>query len=206
MGNPEKAIPDLDEAIRLSPSLAVAYSIRGLAHTNLADFRQAVKDLNQAVRLNPNFADAYSSRGFAHRAAGRLDRAISDFDQAIRLDVKFSVAYNNRADVYIEMGQPERALPDLDEAIKLDPWFAVAFANRAFAWTLLKDSAKAWKKQIQRARKLYRKSKHLAKWVKVAQILNIGATGGASELTGPVLGDKLEERTGQALASAVGDG
>ena len=57
--------------------------------------------------------------------------------------MKFSVAYNNRADVYIEMGQPERALPDLDEAIKLDPWFAVAFANRAFAWTLLKDSAKA---------------------------------------------------------------
>jgi len=144
---PKEAMPKAksyaEEAIKLNPTLAVAYSSRGLAYTNLSKFREAVNDLNEAVRLNPNFADAYSSRGFAHRAAGRLTRAISDFDQAIRIDGKFSVAYNNRADVHIEMNNAELALPDLDEAIKLDPGFAVAFANRAFAWTLLKDDSKA---------------------------------------------------------------
>ena len=46
-------IQDLDEAIRLDPNLALAYSNRGVVYRNLGHFQRASQDLYEAIRLNP---------------------------------------------------------------------------------------------------------------------------------------------------------
>jgi Tfp pilus assembly protein PilF len=51
MNNPELAIPDLDEAIKLDPGFAVAFANRAFAHTLLKDGSKAGQDLDAAVNM-----------------------------------------------------------------------------------------------------------------------------------------------------------
>jgi tetratricopeptide (TPR) repeat protein len=69
-GQFDRAIEDLDQAIRLNPNFAEAFSNRGNAYTNKGQPDRAIQDLDQAIRLNPNYAGAFRNRGLAKRAKG----------------------------------------------------------------------------------------------------------------------------------------
>jgi tetratricopeptide (TPR) repeat protein len=62
---PDRAIEDLDQAIRLNPNYALAFSSRGLAYARKGQPDRAIQDYDQAIRLNPKYADAFSNRGAA---------------------------------------------------------------------------------------------------------------------------------------------
>ena len=53
LSQPERAIQDYDEAIRLNPqdALAHAYALHGLAYTHLGKGTEAQKDIERAVGL-----------------------------------------------------------------------------------------------------------------------------------------------------------
>ncbi len=51
MGDYQRAIDDLDEAIRLDPELALAYYNRALASTLLGNDAAARQDIDRAVEL-----------------------------------------------------------------------------------------------------------------------------------------------------------
>jgi len=142
-GDYERAIADLNEAIRLDPKSAVAYNNRGSAYAFQGDIDRAIADFSEAIRLDPKFAAAYNNRGFAYLNQGRTDRAIADFDEAIRLDSKFADAYSNRGKLYQMQGNNDRAIADLSEAIRLDPKSADAYYNRGLAYLYSGDLAKA---------------------------------------------------------------
>ena len=133
-GQPDKAIKDLNEAIRLKPDFTVAFIARGVAYYKKGQYDQAIKDLNEAIRLKPDFAVAFIARGLAYDQKGQYDRAIKDYDEAIRLDPKNAAAFTNRGSAYDEKGQPDQAIKDLDEAIRLKPDYAAAFNNRGLAY------------------------------------------------------------------------
>src|SRR5262249_3433579 len=71
-GDYDRAIADLDEAIRINPNSATAFNQRGLAHLRAGRSARAVDDFEQALRLDPNHADALRNRRLGlgdHRAA-----------------------------------------------------------------------------------------------------------------------------------------
>jgi tetratricopeptide (TPR) repeat protein len=76
----EEAIQQLTEALKLDPSLTLAYNARGFAHFRLKQYAEAIADFDEAIRLNPSYLNAYVNRSAARRAAG--DRAGADADQA----------------------------------------------------------------------------------------------------------------------------
>jgi tetratricopeptide (TPR) repeat protein len=76
-GQYDRAIEDLDQAIRLNPNYAASFSNRGLAYVRRGQYDRAIEDLDQAIRLNPNYAAAFNNRGSAYSAKGDLDRAIT---------------------------------------------------------------------------------------------------------------------------------
>jgi tetratricopeptide (TPR) repeat protein len=45
----DRALQDLDEAIRIDPKMAVAYNNRGLAFTNKGDPDRGIRDFNEAI-------------------------------------------------------------------------------------------------------------------------------------------------------------
>ena len=61
-GQFDQVLADSNEAIRLDPKLAMAYSDRGAAWIVKQDPDKALVDLNQAIRLDPRNAMAYTNR------------------------------------------------------------------------------------------------------------------------------------------------
>ena len=85
-GKLHEAIDEFDRALKLDPSLAMAYMNRGMAYLDLGQPQRAIEDLDQAIKLDPKDADIYLNRGFAYHSLGQFQRAIQDFDEAIRIN------------------------------------------------------------------------------------------------------------------------
>jgi tetratricopeptide (TPR) repeat protein len=94
-----RAIGDFTEAIRLNPSLAAAYCMRGEARVQTSrcergtkSFRrasqylaEALEDFTQALALEPALAAAYAGRAVAHAALGQDIEADADVESAVVL-------------------------------------------------------------------------------------------------------------------------
>ena len=130
---PEDAIAAYDQAIRLKPDYAEAYSNRGNEKNTLGRHEDAIADCNQAVRLKPDLAEAYNNRGNAKSDLGHHEDAIADYNQAVRLKPDLAEAYNNRGTAKDELNRYEAAITDYDEAIRLEPDYAEAYFNRGNA-------------------------------------------------------------------------
>jgi hypothetical protein len=81
--SPRLSLRELDEAIRLNPKLAGAYSNRGDAYRQKGELDRAIADLSEAIRLDPKITPAYANRGLAYEQKGDLDLARVDFMAAL---------------------------------------------------------------------------------------------------------------------------
>src|SRR5262249_2985408 len=59
----DKALADLNEAIRLDPKLAMAFNARGATWNARHEYDKALADLDEAIRLDPGCAWAFATRG-----------------------------------------------------------------------------------------------------------------------------------------------
>ena len=154
---PEDAIAAYDQAIRLKPDYAEAYSNRGNEKNALGRHEDAIADCNQAVRLKPDLAEAYNNRGNAKGDLGRHEDAIADYKQAIRLKPDLAEAHNNRGKVKSKLGQHEDAITDYDEATRLKPDYTRAYLHRGIAKAAL-DLIDEARQDFEKARDLARKA------------------------------------------------
>jgi len=143
LGQPQQAIEDFDEALRLIPQRAVFYLNRGVAYNALGQTEYALQDLDEAIRIDPRDAMAYYNRAASYVALSQFPRGLQDIDKAIQLDPHFALAYSSRGVVYVNMGQYQRAIEDYGNAIRLNPELAVAYANRAFVYIRLNRDLEA---------------------------------------------------------------
>src|SRR5205823_15061427 len=75
-GRYEEAIEACEQAIRLDPNDAGAYSSKGVALNGQGRYEEAIKACEQAIRLNPNDAEAYSDKEAARYSLGRYKEQI----------------------------------------------------------------------------------------------------------------------------------
>lgn len=137
--------------------LGNAYSSRGYAYGNKADFNHAIQDYNEAIQdyskaiqLSPGYAFAwegrglvYDRRGIEHDDKDDYDRSIQDYDEAIRLSPNHANNYTYRGLAYDHSGDYDRAIQDLNQAIRLDPKDTVAYIGRAAAYTRKSEYGRA---------------------------------------------------------------
>jgi len=117
------ALRSFDEAIRLNPDIADAYTNRAVSYIQLGQYERALKDLNEAIKLNPESAVAYNNRGNSYGNLDQLQKAVDDYGEAIRLNPQYTLAYSNRALAYTYLGEDDKALADVERgsALGLDP-------------------------------------------------------------------------------------
>jgi len=128
--DPDRALSDCNEAIRLDGSNAAALLNRGNVFLSKSDPERALADFNSAIRLDPKSAWAYASRGNLYRNRGDLEHALADMNESIRLDPSYALAFFSRGEVYKSGGDFARAMTDMNDAIRLDPNFAPAYFSR----------------------------------------------------------------------------
>ena len=136
--NYDSAMTDFNQALKLNPKFAEAYSNRGLTYYYLKKYDSAITDLNQALKLDPKLTKAYNSRGLNYGNLKKYDLAIADFNQALKLDPKLALAYNNRGLTYGNLKKYDLAIADFNQALKLDPKLALAYNNRGLTYGNLK--------------------------------------------------------------------
>jgi tetratricopeptide (TPR) repeat protein len=128
-GSAERALADLDQAIKLKPGLAIAHSRRAVALTLTKAPGEPLAEAEEGVRLDPKSAEARVTRGMIGLAAAQRERAAADFDEAIRLDPKHAEAYEARGLLRRANGDLDGAVRDFGEAIRLDPGMVVPMCS-----------------------------------------------------------------------------
>jgi tetratricopeptide (TPR) repeat protein len=129
----DRALADLDEALRLKPAHPFALTNRGRAYAFKRDLDRAIADYDEAVRIDPGFALAYNNRGDAWFNKGDLDRALADFNAAIKNNPQLAIAYGNRGFIFYRKRDFARAIADYSVEIKLQP-DVLAYINRGNAY------------------------------------------------------------------------
>lgn len=85
-GDTQKALKNLNEAIRIKPDSARVYSERANFRKNkLGDKQGAIEDYSKAIAINPNDAFLYFWRSHTYQELGNQKRAIEDYNAAIKI-------------------------------------------------------------------------------------------------------------------------
>jgi len=79
VGDFERAMSDLDEAVRLDPTDATFVNIRADIQLETGRLDQAIKDYTHSLEIDPTNAYARLWRGVTYGLNGDLDQAIADF-------------------------------------------------------------------------------------------------------------------------------
>jgi len=127
---PDRAIADYSEVIRLYPDQPQGYANRANRMLDKGESDRALADYNQAIRVDPKFALAYNGRASVWRERGQLDLSLDDLREAIRLEPKQANFIANRGDTWRLKGDLRRALADVNTAITLNPKSALFLTYR----------------------------------------------------------------------------
>jgi tetratricopeptide (TPR) repeat protein len=162
---PDLAIADYTEALRLDPNFLVARSNRSNAWAAKREWAKAIEDLDELLRapdlkkLNEASApgalfrslepcslttdDLYVRRGECRFGAGDTKGAGADFDEALRLNRKNAAARVGRARLFAQEGAWVRAAEECEAAILADGRHAPAFEVRGQVRLVARDLDRA---------------------------------------------------------------
>ncbi len=113
------ALADLDQALDLDPSLALAYSERGQIYLENGDGQKAVHEFSKSLKAKATM-DGYYQRAEAYEKLGEHQKAIADFDAAIGEFREAPYAYRARAVAKRNFGDREGADADDQEAQRIE--------------------------------------------------------------------------------------
>jgi len=133
VGRTQEAIHQLEQTLRLDPSVPGAHYNLGLALEQEGHAAEAIEQYEQAVRMAPAFAEAHYSLGTALEEAGRNQEAIAQYEQALRVKPDFAKAYNNLGVALWRAGKTQEAQRCYEQAIRIRPDFDRAHYNLGFA-------------------------------------------------------------------------
>ncbi len=141
-GDNERAIRDLDEAIRLMPESASEQRIKVLkaryrAHNKKGDVGLAIQDLDEVIRLSPKDPDLLNSRCYDLAKIDRLELALVDCNESLNLRPNNADTLDSRGFTYLKLKRPESAINDYDAALRLNPKYAAALYGRGLAYLML---------------------------------------------------------------------
>jgi tetratricopeptide (TPR) repeat protein len=73
-GQYEKAIPEFEKVIELTPKNADLYIALGLCYHSLGQYQEAIVQYKEAITIDPEHANAYSNLGYAYGTLGQSDK------------------------------------------------------------------------------------------------------------------------------------
>ena len=135
----DRALADLDEAVKTDGSNLEALLARGLVHYNQGeqdDLRKAIDDYTKVIERDPNNADGLRSealynRGCAHFKNGDMGKALADLDEAVRSDDNDVEALLARGRVYHNLQNWRKAIDDFNTVLVKEQGNAGALRGRA---------------------------------------------------------------------------
>ena len=144
MGQLDRAVDLLGQAIRIRPDDPEAVYMRGMANARMGNLLAAIQDFEcMYVMPTPsrlNKRDACYNLGKAYDELQKWDDSIKWYNRVTELDPDYVNVYANRGGVHLKLGDAKAdlhefdlAVADLTTALTLTPGDALAYFNRAIA-------------------------------------------------------------------------
>jgi tetratricopeptide (TPR) repeat protein len=132
LGDYDRALDDLERALRLEPLLDTAYRERALTWLAMDNPAAAMTDARLAALIDSESATNLYTLGYVGTYGQEYELVIESMDQALsmRPDAAF---YNMRGYAYALQGDHERGLEDVERALLLDPSSPHAHDSRGVA-------------------------------------------------------------------------
>jgi tetratricopeptide (TPR) repeat protein len=120
-GEAEKALPHLQDTVRLNPKYAEGHNNLALALARIGNVDQALAEYQRAVELDPNDADAQNNWGAALVQSNRLPEAAKHFEQALKLMPDWVVPRFNLGLNLVKQNKLDDAIREFREALRIMP-------------------------------------------------------------------------------------
>jgi predicted CXXCH cytochrome family protein len=128
-GQPAKALPLQEEAVRREPNSLIALRKLAITLRTSGQLTRSVEVLKHALAVSPADAATWHQLGLDYLAQGSKPDAIAAFEKAVNLDPDMSEAWNSLGGVRLEGGELPRAESAFREAIRVQPSYAEAHSN-----------------------------------------------------------------------------
>jgi DNA-binding transcriptional MerR regulator len=125
----EKAEELYSRAVRLDPTLAIAYTNLGNIRFRRGDESGAETLYRRAIEIDPDQPEAHYNLGYVTLERGDAREAIAFFERALQGDPRFSDAHFNLAMAWEQLDERARARPHWRRYLELEPvgtWSDVA--------------------------------------------------------------------------------
>jgi tetratricopeptide (TPR) repeat protein len=139
LGEFEKALADVHEALARDPQSSHAFATRGRLHFECGRLAEAMADFDRALLYDSGNVFALNNRGIAWRKQGRLAEAEADFREALVLEPKYYKASSNLGNLFAARGDPSLAIEAYTQAIDSNPRFAPAWIRRARLYLIAEE-------------------------------------------------------------------
>ncbi len=106
----DRALADLDKALKLDPGLQEAWLLRGSLYFNDTQLDRAIGDLHQAIRLQPDDPTAYQLLAEALLHKGDTADALDKVGIALKKDSSFAQAYVTMGDIRLADSKVDKAI------------------------------------------------------------------------------------------------
>lgn len=134
LGESERAMRDLNEALDTRPDLATAYLHRGNVFAQQKDYGRAIVDYNQALQIDPKSAPALGARCWARAIWHKnFESALADCNAALALAGDDATALASRGLVQYQLAHYDQTVDDCTASLALDPNSAGCLYLRALA-------------------------------------------------------------------------
>ena len=156
---------EIQEAIRLNPSSALAHQYYSTTLTTMGRFDDAIAEARRALELDPLSAPASTTLGIRYWYAGRLAEAMIQFSKTIDSSPEFAVAHWGLAQTHLANGNEARAIDELQRAVELSGNSAYMRAHLAFGLAKAgnRDRAMSIRRELEsEARERYQSPYHQA--------------------------------------------
>jgi arylsulfatase A-like enzyme/Tfp pilus assembly protein PilF len=118
VGEIERGLAELGEAVRLEPTSASAHYDLGDVLEQQGRREEARAHFETALEIDPEFAPAHVGMGNVLLAEGHPDLAAGQYTEAIRLRPGYAEAHYNLAQTFAQRGHIEPAIEQFEEAIR----------------------------------------------------------------------------------------
>jgi tetratricopeptide (TPR) repeat protein len=115
----ERAVADVERALKLNPNSALALQLRGEIYSIDKNFDSALDSFARAQQINPNWSVPYFDRGSVFLEKKEYQPALEEFNKSISLLSQFSLFYLVRSIVYFKLGNLDAAHKDQNSALSL---------------------------------------------------------------------------------------
>ena len=126
-GENDRALQDINQAIRLNPNAANHYNNRGIIYRMKGEYDRAINDYDEAIWLKNDYPAAFYNRAITYTEKGEYDKALSDFEIVLGFDAKNAFALYGRGMARLKMGETEAASADIAAAKAIHPNIAEEF-------------------------------------------------------------------------------